>query len=216
MWLKIAYSLFTAVMSFTYLFNYGATNFLYFCDQAVLLTFAGIWLEDPLLISLCTVGILGPQILWVVDFVATVLGHPLTGMTAYMVDTDRSFFLRALSSFNGWLPFLLIYLVHQLGYDRRALPIWTAMSAATLLVCFFFMPGPRPNPGLTPVNINYVHGLSDNVAQTWVPPSVWLTGLIVGLPILLYAPTHWLLRRFMPAAEKTGRRRSATGTLQPA
>ena len=215
MWVKMVYSLFTAVMSFTYLMSYGATNFLYFCDQAVLLAFAGIWLEDALMISLCAVGILGPQLLWVIDFVATILGYPLTGMTAYMLDSKRSLFLRAVSSFHGWLPFLLIYLVRRLGYDRRALPIWTAMATATLLVCFFFMPGPRPDAGLSPVNINYVRGLSDSVAQRWVPPSVWLMGLIFGLPIVLYAPTHWLLRRFMPAAGPPIAARGH-GRLQPA
>ena len=57
------------------------------------------------------------------------------------------------------------------------------------------MPPPRPDPGLTPVNINYVWGLSDNASQTWVSPTIWLIGLIVGMPILLFAPVHLLLRQ---------------------
>jgi hypothetical protein len=43
------------------------TNFLYFCDIALFLTLAGLWLDSPLLISMCAVGILAPQALWVLD-----------------------------------------------------------------------------------------------------------------------------------------------------
>jgi hypothetical protein len=50
------------------------------------------------------------------------------------------------------------------------------------------MPPPRPNAGLTPVNIDYVWGFSDTEAQHWMPPG----------PTLLYVPVHFLLRRLMP------------------
>ena len=65
-----------------------------------------------------------------------------------------------------------------------------------LLVCFFFMPPPNPDPGLTPVNINYVWGTSDNYAQTFVHPYLWLAGMMIGLPLLFFWPTHRLLSRF--------------------
>ncbi len=42
-------------------------------------------------------------------------------MTDYMFKHENSLFLRGLSLFHGWLPFLLVYLVWKLGYDRRAL-----------------------------------------------------------------------------------------------
>ena len=51
-----------------YWYYYGPTNFLYFCDVALFITLAGIWLESPLLVSMCAVGILAPQALWVLDF----------------------------------------------------------------------------------------------------------------------------------------------------
>ena len=73
-----------------------------------------------------------------------------------MFEGHRSLFLRGLSLFHAWLPFLLGYLVWRLGYDRRALPAWIAASWALILVCFFFMPPAQPNPGMMPVNINYV------------------------------------------------------------
>lgn len=196
---KLAYSAFMAVLLPVYLAHYGPTNFLYFCDQAIVLTLIGVWIESPLLISLSAVGILLPQLLWVVDFLGTAIGLPITGMTAYMFDESKPLFLRALSSFHGWLPLLLIYLVMRLGYDRRALPIWTGMALASLLVCYFLMPPPDPNAGLTPVNINDVFGFSDAAPQTLMPPLAWLGTMIVALPLLLFWPTHWLLKRFMPA-----------------
>ena len=198
LWLKLAYTAFMAVLLPVYWANYGPTNFLYFCDVALFITLVGIWIESPLLVSMCAVGILASQALWVVDFLSNLIGWPLTGMTDYMFAADHSLFLRSLSLFHGWLPFLLVYLVWRLGYDRRGFPAWTALAWILVLICFFFMPPPGPDPGLTPVNINYVWGMSDTVAQQWMPPAVWLAGLIILLPVLLYAPVHFLLRRFMP------------------
>jgi hypothetical protein len=198
LWLKLAYTAFMAVLLPVYWANYGPTNFLYFCDVALLITLVGIWIESPLLISMCAVGILASQALWVVDFLSNLIGWPLTGMTDYMFAADHSLFLRSLSLFHGWLPFLLVYLVWRLGYDRRGFPAWTGVAWILVLICFLFMPPPRPDPGLMPVNINYVWGMSDTAAQQWVPPVVWLAGLIILLPVLLYVPVHFLLRRFMP------------------
>ena len=166
--LKLVYTAFMAVLVPVYWYYYGPTNFLYFCDVALFLTLAGIWLESPLLVSMCAVGIVAPQILWCIDFLLNLFGVPLLGMTDYMFKHENSLFLRGLSLFHGWIPFLLLYLVWKLGYDRRALVSWTVLAWALILICFFFMPPPHPSPGLTPVNINYVWGPSDNVAQTFV------------------------------------------------
>jgi hypothetical protein len=200
LWLKLAYSAFMAVLVPVYWHYYGPTNFLYFCDIALILTLVGIWLESPLLISMCAVGIMASQALWVIDFLAHFVGVSLTGMTDYMFEAHRSVFLRGLSLFHGWLPFLLLYLVWKLGYDRRAFITWTVLAWVLILICFFFMPPPQPDPGLTPVNINYVWGLSDHVPQTWVASWIWVAGLMIGLPALLFAPTHYLLARIMPTA----------------
>ena len=94
--LKLVYTAFLAVLIPVYWYNYGPTNFLYFCDVALLLTLVGVWTESRLLISMPAVGILVPQALWVVDFVVQLTGHRLTGMTGYMFDGQRSLFLRGL------------------------------------------------------------------------------------------------------------------------
>jgi hypothetical protein len=200
LWLKLAYTAFMAMLVPVYLYYYGPTNFLYFCDVAALLTLIGIWIDSPLLISMCAVGILASQALWVGDFLVGLFGVSLTGMTDYMFEAHRSLFLRGLSLFHGWLPFLLVYLVWKMGYDRRAFLAWTGLAWVLLLICFFFMPPPRPDPGLTPVNINYVWGTSDYAPQTFVPPAVWFIGLMIGLPAVLFAPVHFLLARTMPPA----------------
>ena len=196
---KLAYTAFMAVLIPVYWHYYGPTNFLYFCDVALIISLIGIWLESPLLISMCAVGILIPQALWVIDFIAGVFGFSITGMTAYMFNANSSLFLRGLSLFHGWLPFMLAYLVWKLGYDRRGLPAWIGTAWVLLLICFFLMPPPRPDPGLTPVNINYVWGMSDLAVQTFMPAYAWLAMLMILLPLIAFV-THLLLVRFAPKA----------------
>ncbi|HEX4407942.1 MAG TPA: hypothetical protein VH206_04125 [Xanthobacteraceae bacterium] len=200
--LKIAYTGFMAVLVPVYWRYYGPTNFLYFCDITLILTLIAIWPENALLISMGCVGILIPQVYWVFDFLVNSAGISLTGMTDYMFDATHSPFLRLLSLFHGWLPFLLLYLVWKLGYDRRALPAWTGLFVVVMLVCFFLMPGPTPNPGLTPVNINYVFGMRDTAAQTLLPPYVWFLGLLLGIPVFIFTPTHFLLAYLVPDARR--------------
>jgi hypothetical protein len=197
---KLAYTAFMAVLVPIYLRQYGPRNFLYFCDVALLLTLVGIWTESALLLSIATVGILLPQIFWLLDFAVGAVGGRLSGMTNYMFDSKRSLGLRGLSLFHGWLPLLLLYLLSRTGYDVRALACWTVIASALLLVCYFFMPPPSPTRGIEPVNINYVHGLSDDAPQTWMPAWAWLAFTLVGWPLLLYWPAHELLKRLMPVA----------------
>jgi hypothetical protein len=200
LWLKLAFTAFMAVMVPVYLYYYGWTNFLYFCDIAMVLTLIGIWKESPLLFSMSAIGIIVPQMIWVADFVGTAIGYPVVHMTTYMFNSSSSLLLRGLSLFHGWLPFLLIYLVAKVGYDRRGLLYWSVLALALVLVCFFFMPPPNPNAGLTPVNINYVFGFNDAAAQTLVPAWAWVTGMLVVMPILFFLPVHLLFSRWMPKA----------------
>ena len=100
------------------------------------------------------------------------------------------------------LPFFLLYLVAKLGYDRRALVWWTMLTWALIPICFFLLPPPRPDAGLTPVNVNYVWGLNDATPQTWVSPELWLVGMMVLMPIVLFASVHVVLMRVMPKAPR--------------
>jgi hypothetical protein len=197
MWLKLAYTAFMAVLVPVYWLKYGPTNFLYFCDVALFLTLIGLWTENRLLLSLPAVGILLPQLFWCADFAVQLTGHKFTGMTAYMFDANRSLFLRGLSLFHGWLPFLLLFAVRRVGYDRRAWAIWTALAWGLCLFSFFCLPpaGPEFAGKLTPNNINYVWGFDDAQPQQWLPPGAFLAVWMAALGLLIYTPTHLVLRR---------------------
>ena len=171
-WLKLAFTAFMFVLVPVYWANYGPTNFLYFCDLALFLVLAGIWTESPLLVSLPAVGILLPQMLWCLDFLVELCGGRLTGLTSYMSDPNRSLFLRGLSLFHGWLPFLVYYLVKKLGYDRRALVGWIAIATVVCLVAYFFLPPPgtrawRPeNPAQYQLRFRPHHGPAATITST--------------------------------------------------
>ncbi|WP_210114295.1 membrane-associated protein [Hymenobacter aquaticus] len=210
--LKLAVSAFLAVMVPVYYVNYGPTNFLYFCDVALLLCFVSLWTESALLASMAAVGILLPQAFWCADFLGELLGVRLVGMTSYMFDPNRSLFLRGLSFFHGWLPFLLLFLVKRLGYDRRALWAWTGLGWSLCLVAYFLLPAAgtvMPDPKI-PVNVNYVFGFDDAQAQTWLPAPVYLMGWMTALLAVFYLPTHLTLRKVfrssVPHSENLGKR----------
>src|SRR5258708_39508056 len=99
---KLLYTAFVAVMVPYYWSAYGPRNFLYFCDVALLVMLAGMWLESSLLISMESVAILLPQMIWVADFVAHLAGFKLLGMTDYMFNAQYPLFVRGLSFFHGW------------------------------------------------------------------------------------------------------------------
>lgn len=202
LWLKIAYTGFLAVMIPTYWINYGPTNFLYFCDVALLLTLVGVWTENSLLISMPAVGILLPQVLWCIDFLVQLCGGKMTGMTGYMFVQDHSLFLRGLSLFHGWLPFLLFYLVKRLGYDKRALLGWSVASVALCLIAYFLLPpaGAILADPKTPRNINYVFGMDDAKPQTMLPPLAYLGAWIAALTGIVFIPTHFLLKKICKPA----------------
>jgi hypothetical protein len=206
LWVKLAYSAFVAVLVPFYWNTYGPTNFLYYCDVALLMCLVAVWTERSLFASAPAVGILIPQAVWMADFLSTAAGFPLVGMTAYMFDSGKPLFTRGLSFFHFWLPLLLLWLLSRLGYDRRAFWTWAVLAWVLMPVCYFLMPAPPPSEAApnVPVNINYVYGMDDKEAQTWMPPLAWLSLLIVGLPLLVYLPTHLVLKRVFRAPPATG------------
>jgi hypothetical protein len=197
LWLKIAYSAFVAVLVPYYWRTYGPVNFLWFCDVALLVTLAALWLESPFLFSMQAVAIAFPQLLWIVDFTARLVGIHLLGVAAYMFDPKIPLFVRGLSSFHGWLPLLLVWGVWRVGYDRRAVKAQTLLAVVLLLVCYFFTARP-PAPAADPtaaVNINWVFGPGQNSVQTWVAPGWYLAAQLAFWPLVIYLPSHWALGR---------------------
>ncbi len=201
--LKLLYSAFLAIMLPVYWMNYGPTNFLYFCDVALLLTFVGIWRESALLVSIPAAGILLPQVFWCVDFFARLCGWKISNMTGYMFEgNDTKLFLHGLSLFHGWLPFLLFYLVYKLGYDKRALLGWSVICTLLCLIAYFLLPPAGAllaSPNI-PRNVNYVFGMDDAKPQTLLPPLAYLVAWIAALVGLITVPTHFLLKKICKPA----------------
>jgi hypothetical protein len=215
---KIVYTAFVAVLVPYYWVTYTPWNFLYFCDVALLLTLVAVWRENALLVSMSSVGILLPQTLWVLDFLLrAVAGVHLTGMTAYMFDPALPLFVRGLSTFHGWLPFLLVYLLSRVGYDRRAYRAQAILAVALLLVCFYMAPKPPPSTEFPShaVNINYVYGMDDKRPQTFMAPELWLLLMIVVNVAVLYLPTHLILEKIYPPAGSRSARPAESVAVAP-
>jgi hypothetical protein len=192
LWVKIGYTLFVAVLVPVYLRHYGAANFLWFSDVALLATVPGLWAESPLIVSAMTVAVGLPEILWNVDFLARLLtGRAPLGMAAYMFDRRLPRYLRGLSLFHVALPVLLVWSVARLGYDPRALLAQT-VSGTLLMIFSYALTSPTEN-------INWVFGPGSK-PQRRLPPLVYVTMVIVSFPVLVYLPTHFVLVRLFPIA----------------
>src|SRR5437762_12225472 len=75
LWLKILWTIWVIAWAPLYWRQYGAQNFLYFCDLGNFLIAVGLWLESPLIFSWQATGLLLFQTL----FAADLLGAFLTG-----------------------------------------------------------------------------------------------------------------------------------------
>jgi hypothetical protein len=130
---KLAGTVFLAILVPVYWHTYGPTNFLWFCDAALVLTVAGMLIESSLLISMCAVGILIPQCFWLADVLSHLFGFHLLGLTDYMFDSRLSLFTRGLSLFHGWLPLLLVWLLFRVGFSNEHPQTWINPNLYALL-----------------------------------------------------------------------------------
>ena len=188
LWLKLSYTAFVAVLVTYIRDQHGPQNFLWACDIALFVTVAALWREDALLASSMAVAVLLPEVAWNVDFFTRlIVGRDVFGLdaTGYMFDSATPLFVRALSLFHVFLPILLLYMVHRLGYHRRAFLTASILAWIVLPVSYFFTDQSR--------NINWVFGITD-VPQTWLPGPIYLGAMMALVPIILYLPVHFALR----------------------
>ena len=185
LWIKIAYTLMVAVIVPVYLAYYGPANFLWFSDVALVVTGVALWLESPLLVSMMTVGVLLPELLWNVTlFTRLVTGIRVSGLADYMFDTRIPKWIRALSLFHVVLPVLMLWMLHRLGYDPRALPAQTALAWVILPLTYAVT---KPED-----NINWVYGPGAR-PQRQISPPLYLAFVLILFPLIVYVPTHLLL-----------------------
>src|SRR5689334_3933035 len=138
------------------------------------------------------IALLLPEVLWNVSYFARLLlGVRVTDLAGYMFDPAKPLFVRALSLFHVVLPVAQLWMLHELGYDGRALAAQTVLAWIVLPVTYAVT---------TPAdeNINWVRGPDQATAR--MHPYAWLAFLMAAFPVGLYVPTHFILRFLFPPA----------------
>jgi hypothetical protein len=203
--LRAAYVVWFTAWWISYQAYFGWQFVLWFCCLANVYVLIGCLTQRALWFSLAAVAALGVQLIYIVDFASTVARHaPLIGATTYMLDEARPLTLRVFSLFHVWMPFLLVYAIARLGYDRRAFWIQTAVALLILPIGYFaFDPSVNTNDAVMPLvhglpfdrdfNLNWVHAFYDHPEPGAGTRRLWT--LLCGYPLVFHLPTHLLLSR---------------------
>jgi hypothetical protein len=186
-WLKVVWTIWLLVWAPVYWRQYGAQNFLYFCDIGNFLIAIGLWSESRLILSWQAVGLLIFQTLYTVDLIGALLFREhIIGGTEYMFDPKISLLVRLLGLYHVVVPPLLLWTVRRLGYDSQAWK-WQTLTLWTLIPINFFW---RPQ-----YNVNWARGLGHE--QHTVPQWLYLAAYLVVVPLVIYWPTHLALKRWV-------------------
>jgi len=184
-WLKILWTIWVVTWAPFYWRQYGAQNFLYFCDLGNVFLTAALWLESPLLFSWQASGLLLFQSLYTIDLLGAVLsGRHFIGGTEYMFDNGIPLFVRLLSLFHVVTPPLLLWAIRRLGYDRRGWKYQTLTAWVVVPINYFWR---------ADLDINWARGPFFR-EQHMVPRWLYLLAYLVVVPLLVYWPTHLLLQ----------------------
>ncbi len=178
----------------TYWIYWSPADFLYLCNLAVILTFAGLWLENRLLLSSQAVSTVVIGTLWALDVAwgAAAHGRAPIGGTEYMWNASYPLWLRALSFDHLAVPVTTLWAIRKAGYDRRAWGFQSGLAAVALVASRVVAPE---------LNLNFAQKelVTDHI---WGPAPVHLLVIWSVLVLVVYWPVHAVLCRVMP-----GRRR---------
>jgi len=184
--------LWLAVWLPAYAHYWGWANFLHSCDIGVILSAAGFFLGNSLLLSSQAVGNVLADLLWCFDAASRLVsGKHLLGGTEYMWDSHFPVWLRLLSLFHIFLPVLLVWSLRRAGYDRRGLPLQGAILAGLLVVSRFF--GQEQN-------LNYAY-IEPIFHRFWGPALLHIFLVWLWMLIFLYLPVHFALVKLMPESK---------------
>jgi hypothetical protein len=176
-----------------YCHAWGAANFLHLCDVAVVLTCIGLWSNSTVLLSSQAVSSLLIDIAWAADAAARFLsGRHLIGGTEYLFDTSFPLWVRMLSLFHVVMPFVLLWALNRVGYDRRG---WILQCAIAIPVIVLSRLAATPK-----TNINFVC-TDPFFHRAWGPAPLHILAVLVFLAFIVYLPTHLLLCLFFPPAQ---------------
>ena len=186
LWLKIAWTVWLMVWAPVYWRQYGAQNFLFFCDLGNVLIGIGLWLESALIFSWVAAGLLFFQMLYIIDLAgALISGRHWIGGTEYMFDPGLPLYIRLLSLFHVVTPPLLLWAIWKLGYDGRGWKFQTLMAWIVVPINHFW----RPEQ-----NVNWARGLFFH-EQHVMPGWAYLLMYLTVVPLVVYFPTHLFLAR---------------------
>lgn len=190
LWVRWASLIWFAIWIPVYWRYWGVQNFLHVCDITVILTCAGLFWSNPLLLSSQAVASIIADLLWDLDAGCRFFfGHNLVGGTEYMWDAHYPLWVRLLSLFHIVWPILLLCSLRPTGYDRRGLTLQSSIAAVAMLASRF------TNPSL---NINYAFRAPIG-NRSWGPAPVHVALMWLGLVVLIYLPTHLLLTKLSPS-----------------
>jgi hypothetical protein len=188
LWIKVAWSAGVIVWIPLYWRQYGAQNFLFFCDLGNLLMLAGLWLESSLIFSWQGCSLLVFQSLFVFDLAgAMVSGRHWIGGTEFMFDGQIPLVVRLLSLFHVVTPPLLLWGIQRLGYDARGWKLATMTAWVVVPINYFWRPQ---------CDVNWARGPFFH-EQHFLPGMVYVVGYLIVVPAVIYFPTHLLIGRWM-------------------
>jgi hypothetical protein len=188
-WLRWSALTWLAVWTVIYRHTWGAVNFLHLSDVAVILTCIGLWSGSALLISSQAVASLLVDTAWMVDVAWRVLfGRHLMSGTEYLFDARYPLWVRLITLFHVVMPPLLLWALHRCGYDRGGFALQSAIALP------FFIASRYAAPAL---NINYAFA-DPFFRRQWGPAPAHVTVIFLFMVLVVYLPTHLLLRWWFP------------------
>jgi hypothetical protein len=187
LWLKIGWTIWLLIWIPIYWKQYGAQNFLYFCDLGNVLIAISLWMESSLIFSWQACGLLIFQTLYTIDLLfAVMMGGHFLGATEFMFDSRVPLFVRMLSLFHIVTPPLLLWAIWRLGYDTRGWKLQTLATWVVVPINFFWRPQ---------YDVNWARGPFFR-EQHRVPEFLYLAAYLVLVPLVVYWPTHLALYKW--------------------
>lgn len=185
-WVRWAAIVWLALWIPIYSHAWGFSNFLHFCDVAVILTCIGLACNSALLLSSQAVASLLVDAAWMVDVGWKLLfGHELLGGAEYLWDVHHPLWIRMLSLFHVAMPLVVLWAVYRLGYDRRGLPLQVGIALVGFIASRFT---PRV------LNINYAFA-DPFFHRAWGPAPTHIIVILLFMIVVVYVPTHLVLKQ---------------------
>jgi len=196
-WFRHLALIFLVLWFAAYWHAWGPANFLHLCDIAVILSCIGLWTDSSLLISSQAVSSVLIDVVWTLDVAARLIfGHHLIGGTEYLFEGSTPLWARLLSLFHIVLPFILLWSVSRLGYDRRGWKLQSAILVPVLIASRVVIPDQNLNFA---VKDPFLH-------RSYGPAPTHLFTTFLFLVFVVYFPTHLIFSRLFPppTAESRG------------